>query len=105
MRPVRRFVASRSIITCMSLCLIFQAVVWVTPSRRPSSMLEISLALGEVVHGAKPNPQWHFGRRENRSSDQRCLPPTGGTLVKRACLDEAVMLAAAVPSRFVLEFV
>src|SRR6267142_2698156 len=40
-RPVRRFVASRSIITCMSLCLIFQAVVWVTPSRRPNSILEM----------------------------------------------------------------
>jgi hypothetical protein len=25
----------------MSLCLIFQAVVWVTPSRRPNSMLEM----------------------------------------------------------------
>jgi hypothetical protein len=23
------------------LCLIFQAVVWVTPSRRPNSMLEM----------------------------------------------------------------
>src|SRR5580693_4768257 len=37
----QRFVASRSIIACMSLCLIFQAVVWVTPSRRPNSMLEM----------------------------------------------------------------
>ena len=35
------FAASRSIIACISLCLIFQAVVWVTPSRRPSSRLEI----------------------------------------------------------------
>jgi hypothetical protein len=33
--------ASRSIITGMSLCLIFQDVVWVTPSRRPNSMLEM----------------------------------------------------------------
>src|SRR5438309_64788 len=27
--------------TCLSLCLIFQAVGWLTPRRRPSSMLEI----------------------------------------------------------------
>src|SRR5258707_12580136 len=31
----------------MSLCLIFQAVVWVTPSRRPNSMLEIPPLLWE----------------------------------------------------------
>ena len=49
----------------------------------------------EVVHGAKPSPQQHFGRRENRSSDQGCLPSTGGTLVKRTGLDQAVMLAVA----------
>ena len=41
LRGVGRFVASRSIIACMSLCLIFQAVVWVTPSRRPNSMREM----------------------------------------------------------------
>ena len=33
--------ASRSSMTCFSLCLIFQAVVCVTPRRRPSSMLEM----------------------------------------------------------------
>src|SRR5882762_11086406 len=54
-----------------------------------------SLALGEVVHGAKPSTQRHFGRSENRSGDQGCLPSTGGTLVKRTGLDEAVMLAPA----------
>ena len=32
-RPVRRLPASRSIITCMSLCASFQAVFWVTPRR------------------------------------------------------------------------
>src|SRR6516162_8221436 len=65
---------------------------------KPASQLDAgnaSLALGEVVHGAKPSPQRHFGRRENCSGDQGCLPSTGGTLVKRAGLDEAVMLAAA----------
>jgi hypothetical protein len=31
--------------TCFSLCLTFHAVVWVTPSRRPSSMLEIPCLL------------------------------------------------------------
>src|SRR5271157_2738311 len=30
----------RRIGTCASLCFITQAAVWVTPSRRPSSMLE-----------------------------------------------------------------
>src|SRR6516165_3182997 len=65
---------------------------------KPASQLDAgnaSLALGEVVHGAKPSPQRHFGRRENCSGDQGCLPSTGGTLVKRAGFDEAVMLAAA----------
>src|SRR5947207_15536111 len=47
---------------------------------------DASLALGEVVHGAKPNTQRHLGRAENRSSNQGGLPPTGGTLVKRAGL-------------------
>src|SRR5216684_556301 len=96
MRPVRRFPASRSIITCMSLCLIFQAVVWVTPSRRPNSMLAIPpFALGEVVHGAKPSTQRHLGRGEDRPGDQRCLPPAGGALVKPAGLDDAVLLPSA----------
>ena len=54
-----------------------------------------SLALGEVVHGTKPSTQRHFGRRENRSGDQGCLPSTGSALVKRAGLDQAVMLAPA----------
>ena len=65
---------------------------------KPASQLDAgnaSLALGEVVHGAKPSTQRHFGRSENRSGDQRCLPSTGGTLVKRAGLDDAVMLAPA----------
>jgi hypothetical protein len=33
MRPLRRWVASRSRTTCWSLCLIVQAVVWVIPRR------------------------------------------------------------------------
>src|SRR5216683_598347 len=56
---------------------------------------DATLALGEVVHGAKPGTQRHLGRSENRSGDQRCLPSTGGALVKRAGLDEAVTLPAA----------
>src|SRR6516164_1247041 len=54
-----------------------------------------ALALSEVVHGAKPSAQRHLGRRENRSGDHGCLPSTGGTLVKRPGLDEAVMLPCA----------
>jgi hypothetical protein len=80
----------------MSLCLIFQAVVWVTAKPAPQlDAGDASLALGEVVHGAKPGTQRHLGRAENRSSNQGCLPPTGGTLVKRAALDDAVMLPSA----------
>jgi hypothetical protein len=56
---------------------------------------DASLALGEVVHGAKPGTQRHLGRAENRSSNQGGLPPTGGTLVKRAGIDEAVLLPSA----------
>src|ERR1700730_13900976 len=36
---------------------------------------DASLALGEVVHGAKPGTQWHLRRGENRSGNQGCLPP------------------------------
>jgi hypothetical protein len=54
-----------------------------------------ALALGQVIHGAKPRTQWHFGRGEYRSSDQGCLSSTGGALVQRAGLDQAVLLAAA----------
>ena len=56
---------------------------------------DAALALGQVVQGAKPGAQRHLGRGENRSGDQRCLPPTGGALVKRAGLDDAVPLPAA----------
>src|SRR5215472_9037558 len=56
---------------------------------------DAALALSEVVHGAKPRAQQHLGRRENRSSNHGCLPSTGGTLVKRPGLDEAVTLACA----------
>jgi hypothetical protein len=88
-------VASRSIIDCMSLCLIFQAVVWVTSPALSWATSLAALALSEVVHGAKPSAQRHLGRRENRSGDHGCLPSTGGTLVKRPGLDEAVMLPCA----------
>jgi hypothetical protein len=43
----------------------------------------------------EPSAQRHLGRCENRSGDHRCLPSTGGTLVKRPGLDEAVMLPCA----------
>src|SRR5260370_28337812 len=56
---------------------------------------DAALALSEVVHGAKPSAQRHLGCCENRSGDHGCLPPTGGTLVKRPGLDEAVMLPCA----------
>src|SRR6201984_377685 len=62
---------------------------------KPAAQLyagDAALALSEVVHGAKPSAQRHLGRRENRSGDHGCLPSTGGTLVKRAGLDDAVML-------------
>src|ERR1700720_30003 len=65
---------------------------------KPAAQLnagDAALALSEVVHGAKPSAQRHLGCRENRSGDHRCLPSTGGTLVKRPGLDEAVMLPCA----------
>src|ERR1700736_1330137 len=65
---------------------------------KPAAQLnagDAALALSEVVHGAKPSTQRHLGRRENRSGDHGCLPSTGGTLVKRPGLDEAVMLPCA----------
>src|SRR3974377_1536281 len=65
---------------------------------KPAAQLnagDAALALSEVVHGAKPSAQRHLGRRENRSGDHRCLSSTGGTLVKRPGLDEAVMLPCA----------
>jgi len=65
---------------------------------QPAAQLDAgnaSLALGEVVHGAKPSTQWRFGRGENRSGDQGCLPSTGGALVKCAGLDKAMLLARA----------
>src|SRR6516165_5787927 len=65
---------------------------------KPAAQLnagDAALALSEVVHGAKPSAQRHLGRRENRSGDHRCLPSTGGTLLKRPGLNEAVMLPCA----------
>src|SRR5215467_1931643 len=56
---------------------------------------DAALALSEVVHGAKPSAQRHLGCRENRSGDHGRLPSTGGALVKRPGLDEAVMLLCA----------
>src|SRR5882724_8554602 len=53
---------------------------------KPAAQLnagDAALALSEVVHGAKPSAQRHLGRRENRSGDHRCLPPTGATLSAR----------------------
>src|SRR6201985_3685722 len=65
---------------------------------KPAAQLnagDAALALNEVVHGAKPSAQRHLGCRENRSGDHGCLPTTGGTLVKRPGLDEAVVLPCA----------
>lgn len=65
---------------------------------KPAAQLDAgdaALALGQVIHGAKPGTQRHLGRGENRPGDQRRLPPAGGALVERAGLDQAVMLAAA----------
>src|ERR1700740_971549 len=65
---------------------------------KPAAQLhagDAALALSEVVHGAKPRAQRHLGRRENRSGDHGCLSSTGGTLVKRPGLDDAVMLPGA----------
>src|SRR5215831_14422258 len=65
---------------------------------KPAAQLDAgdaALTLSEVIHGAKPGAQRHLGRRENRSGDHRCLPSTGGTLVKRPGLDDAVMLPCA----------
>src|SRR3984893_7202703 len=65
---------------------------------KPTAQLnagDAALALSEVVHGTKPSAQRRLGRRENRPGDHGCLPSTGGTLVKRPGLDEAVMLPCA----------
>ena len=65
---------------------------------QPAAQLDAgnpTLALGQVIHGAKPSRQRHLGRGEDRSGDQECLPSTSGTLVKRAGLDQAVLLAPA----------
>src|SRR3954447_13909770 len=65
---------------------------------KPAAQLnagDAAFALGEVIHGAKPGTQRHLGRGENRSGDHGCLSSAGGALVKRAGLDEAVLLAAA----------
>src|SRR5438105_1560979 len=65
---------------------------------KPAAQLnagDAALALSEMVDDAKPSAQRHLGCCENRSGDHGCLPPTGGTLVKRPGLDEAVMLPCA----------
>src|SRR5438067_6766625 len=65
---------------------------------KPAAQLnagDAAFALGEVVHGAKPGTQRHFGRGENRSGDHGCLSSPGGALVRRAVLNEAVLLPAA----------
>ena len=80
----------------MSLCLIFQSRG--LGNAEPAAQLDAgdtALALGEVVHSAKPSTQRHLGRGENGPGDQGCLSPTGSALVKRAGLDEAVMVASA----------
>jgi len=94
--------------SCQALCGIplhhcLHEFVLDLPSRglgnaEPAAQLDAgdtALALGEVVHSAKPSTQRHLGRGENGPGDQGCLSPTGSALVKRAGLDEAVMVASA----------
>src|SRR6516165_707125 len=78
-------------------------VVDLDPSRQALCGVPLHHRLHELVldlpggglGDAKPSAQRHLGRRENRSGDHGCLPSTGGTLVKRPGLDEAVMLPCA----------
>jgi len=77
--------------TCFSLCLTFQAVVWVTPRRRPNSMLEIPCLLWV---------RWYMARNQVRSGslveakdgpgDRRGLSATDGALEQAAAFDQAV---------------
>src|SRR6266404_364479 len=80
----------------MSLCLIFQALVWVTPSRRPNSMLEMP---------PLPLVRWYMARNQVHSGTlvaAKIVPAITDVcrrqavqLVKRPGLDEAVMLPCA----------
>src|SRR5271165_1161986 len=57
--------------TCLSLCLTFQAVVWVTPRRRPSSMLEIPCLVWVM---------WYIARNQVRSGslvEAKIVPAIG----------------------------
>src|SRR5512132_1426688 len=54
-----------------------------------------ALALRQLVHGAEPSAQRHFGRGEDRAGDHRGLASAGRALVERTGLDDAVMLPAA----------
>jgi hypothetical protein len=56
---------------------------------------DAQLALGQVLQGAKPDPQFHLGRHEDGAGDQRHLPPTDAALEQAAGLDLAVRRAAA----------
>src|SRR6185437_16298667 len=74
----RELVSSRSIMTCLSLCLTFQAVVWVTPRRRPSSMLEIPCLLWV---------RWYMARNQVRSGslvDAKMVPAIGEVCRRQA---------------------
>ena len=53
------------------------------------------LALGQMIHGAKPETWRQFGRSEDRSGDRQGLPATGAALEKVARLDHAELRAAA----------
>src|SRR5512134_752659 len=54
-----------------------------------------ALALRQLVHGAEPSAQRHFGRGEDRAGDHRGLASAGRALVERTGLNDAVMLPAA----------
>src|SRR5277367_2758189 len=53
------------------------------------------LGLSHVVHGAEPDTQGQFGRREDRSGDRRGLPATGRALKEASGFDQTVRMPAA----------
>ena len=55
-------------------------------------------ALGQVVHGTKPEAERSRGRGEDRPCDERGLPTAGGTLIKSAGLHDAIACHRPTPS-------
>src|SRR4051812_49826425 len=85
--------------TWASLCLRVQAVVWVTPRRRPSSMLEMPCLLCVT---------WYMARNQVRSgtlvaakmvpAGRRGLPAAGRALEEAAGPDHAVVPSPPLPA-------